>query len=391
MTRVLIGIFILFSQTLIAQTTKDSLNIELEKIISNSKIPGLGVCVVGENGIVYSEGFGYRDVEQKKYYDSLTVQPVASISKTMIAVALMKLVEDGKVNLNEDINTYLPFKVTNPYFPEAKITLLQLATHTSSISENAQTDAGSYYIIEKDATKEIFPKGYYKAYKKYSKNEDIAIDDYLKNYLTTSGTKFKKKNFGKYKPGTEYTYSNIASTLAAYIIEVVSEQSFEDFTKVHIFEPLAMTNTSWKQANTSNVSSQYFHNGAKAPDYSLITFPAIDLHTNSIDMGKFLFEIMNGFNGSGTLLNKASYQQMFTNQINIEGTKERRGIFWSITPEGNIGHGGAEIGTACELIFSPQLDKGFFMIINMSVYGVNELEGDYVNILITISKYFKRL
>jgi len=200
--------------------------------------------------------------------------------------------------------------------------------------------------------------------KKYLKNENISIAEYLKNYLTLNGANFEENMFGNYAPGAKYTYSNIGSTLAAYIIELVSGQSFKDFTKAHIFDPIGMKNSIWNQSNSQNCSNQYFHNGCKAPDYSLIPFPSSGLHTNSHDMGIFMTEMMKGYNGHGNLLNKSSYAQMFTNQINTEGIKDARGVFWEIKPDGNIGHGGAEIGISCEVIFSPKLQKSFFMMIN---------------------------
>ena len=387
----IIGLWILASQLLSGQSIRDSLSAELDKIIENSEIPGLGVCVVGENNFLLSRGFGYRDSEYELNYDSLTVQSVASIAKTMIAVSLMKLVEDGKLNLDEDINSYLPFKVVNPRFPHSKITLLHLATHTSSILETNRTDNGSYYIFDRNTPKTIFPKGDYRYYRKYLKNEDLSMKDYLMNYLTLNGSKFKKNIYGKLLPGEQYQYSNIGSTLVAYIIETVSGLSFEDFSNENIFIPLGMKNTTWKQPNTENFASQYFHNGQKVPDYALITFPSSDLHTNSQDMGKFMIEMLNGRLGNGTILDSTSYETMFTNQINNTSIENSRGIFWNINPVGNIGHDGGEIGTACRLILSPSLKKAFFFVINMSVYDIKHLEKDFINILITLCKYTERL
>lgn len=377
--------------TLSAQNLFDSLDLELNNIINKSDIPGLGVSIISENGVLYSNGFGYRDIGGKLLYDSLTVQPVASISKTVIAVALMKLVEEGKLNLDENINTYLPFKIINPNFPDDKITLLQLATHTSSILETDDTDDGAYYIIERNARKNIFPKGYYKYYKKYLNNENLSLKKYLESYLSVKGNNFKENIYGKYKPGNQYFYSNIGAALVAYIIEIVSGQSFEEYTKTVIFDPLDMKNTSWKRSNSSNSSCLYFHNKCKAPDYSLLNFPAGNMYTNSCDIGKFMTDALNGYNGKGKLLNKNSYQYMMNNRITAKGIDKTNGIFWQIIHGENIGHDGGEIGVACKLVFSPKLNKAFFMTINMSVYDQEKLEKDFIDILIALSKYTKKL
>jgi CubicO group peptidase (beta-lactamase class C family) len=309
----------------------------------------------------------------------------------MIAVSLMKLAEKGKISLEADINMYLPFKVINPNFPKNKITLLQLATHTSSIVESDHADDNSYFVIDKKASKEIFPKGSYKYYKRHLKNENTTIEEYLKSHLVITGDKFNNDIFGDYVPGTQYSYSNVASTLAAYLIEILSGQTFESFTEENIFSPLQMENTSWKHPKGENVASKYFHNGFKVPDYTLITFPSGGLQTSSYDMAKFMSEMMNGYLGKGKLLSKESYHYMFTNRLDSEKISKTQGLFWDINLEGNISHGGAEIGTTCQVIFSPKLKKAFFMMINMTVYDQEILERSYRDLLITISRYAKSL
>lgn len=380
--------------SLSAQNFRDSLKLELTNFINQSRIPGLGVSLVSEKGILYVDGFGLRNRNQKMRYDSVTVQPVASISKTMVAIALMKLVETGKLDLHADINNFLPFKVVNPNFPKSKITLFQLATHTSSITDTDESDDGGYYILDKNASKKIFPKGAYNYYKKYLKNGNLELEDYLQSFLSANGKNFNKSIFGKFKPDQEYVYSNVGTSLAAYVVELVSGQPFEKFTEEHIFKPLGMKNTGWHKmdVDSSNLTDLHFQNGSKVPDYSLIAFPAGGLHTNSYDMGKFLHEIIKGYNGQGSLLKSESYQFMLTNRLTGSNMKKKRGIFWSVDTAGNnIGHDGAEIGTASQMIFNPRLNKGFFMMVNISEFEDDNLTEDYIKILMLLSKYLKEL
>ena len=154
-----------------AQEVTDTLTFELNQQISSSKIPGLGVSIVSSNGILYSKGFGSRNIEVNLPYDSLTLQPIASISKTFIGLALMKLVEENKIDLNTDINSILPFKVINPHFPESKITILHLATHTSSITDTYDSESAAYYLIDKEFDIDNLPKVERKDFKKYLKTK----------------------------------------------------------------------------------------------------------------------------------------------------------------------------------------------------------------------------
>jgi CubicO group peptidase (beta-lactamase class C family) len=122
-----------FSTTNRAQIAADSLTIELTELSDKSDLIGFAVAIVDKDSIVYAQGFGYADKASQSTYTINTVQTVASISKTLLAVALMKAQELGKLNLDDNINDHLPFKIINPNFPNDKITIRHLANHTSSI------------------------------------------------------------------------------------------------------------------------------------------------------------------------------------------------------------------------------------------------------------------
>ncbi|MBN4683912.1 beta-lactamase family protein, partial [Pandoraea nosoerga] len=109
------------------------------------------------------KGFGYADVASKRPYTPQTVQPIGSISKTLIGVALMKGVERGWFTLDDDIDTLLPFPVRNPDFPDKPITLRQLATHTSG-------------IVDREA---VYEAGYVAG-----DRNDLQIAGFLKDYFT---------------------------------------------------------------------------------------------------------------------------------------------------------------------------------------------------------------
>ena len=113
--KLLIWTFLLFINITIAQSNEkfqtDSLTKELTELSNKNSIVGFSVAFVNRDSILYAKGFGYSDKEKKKLYTKNTVQPIASISKTLAGVALMKAQEMGKLNLDDDINKYLPFKI----------------------------------------------------------------------------------------------------------------------------------------------------------------------------------------------------------------------------------------------------------------------------------------
>ena len=195
----------------------------LQKMEEN-KVIGLGAAIIVNKELVWTKGFGYANKEKEIPFTPNTIMSIASISKTFTGVTLMKAVEEGLVSLDEDINTYLPFNVVNPNFPNEKITLRHLATHTSSLADDY----------------DIYDKTY-----NYSNKKSESLGDFLKSYFTTKGKNYSKKNFLNKKPGTYRDYSNIAAGLAGYIVEIQTGESLSDYGKNKIFEPLKMNSTTW--------------------------------------------------------------------------------------------------------------------------------------------------
>ena len=171
-----------------------NLETEIQETVDKLNVVGLSISVIENNKISYSQGFGYADIDKSIKTDTNTIYRIASISKSITASAIMKLYEEGKFKLDDDINDYLNgFEVRNPNFPDEKITFRMLLTHTSS-------------IIDGDT---------------YSTIYDI-------------------QDFGDYKPGDQFEYSNYGYNLLATLIEQISNQDFEDFVQENIFKPLNM-------------------------------------------------------------------------------------------------------------------------------------------------------
>ena len=130
----------------------------------------------------------------------------------------MQLAETGAIDLDEDINNYLPFEVGIPGFESDSITFRHLMTHTSSINDGP---AMSGYYGYPDPT--------------------ITLAQCIQRYFDVSGSDYSAtQNFSANAPGTTYSYSNMASALAGYLVEVVSGIDFAEYCNQNIFEPLCM-------------------------------------------------------------------------------------------------------------------------------------------------------
>tara|TARA_B100001113_G_C21071985_1_gene605947 strand:+ start:276 stop:740 length:465 start_codon:yes stop_codon:yes gene_type:complete len=113
----------------------DYINLEIE----TGRVPGIGLSIIVEGETLLSKGFGYADIQNKIPFTDSTIMNIASISKTFISVSMMNAVEKGMLNLDDDINKYLSFKVVNPHKPNKKIMVRHLLGHRSSIIDEQET------------------------------------------------------------------------------------------------------------------------------------------------------------------------------------------------------------------------------------------------------------
>ena len=364
------------NKTLAITMAEDSLNLALSELSSAGNIKGFGVAFVNQDTTLFAKGYGVAKVEASLPYTENTLQNIASVSKTLIGVALLKAQEMGKLQLDEAVNQYLPFRVQNPNYPEQEITLRHLATHTSSIQDGDLYGAKSY-ILEDAADKELVSS--IPGTEDFNPPEaEMEMGPFLKNFLAAEGAWYTKSNYLDIKPGERYEYTNVGATLAAYIIELTSGQSFAAFTSQHILNPLGMEASGWKAEDIDRTkrTDLFTVGGERIPNYKLVTYPDGGLITSVEDMAKYLSELIRGYSGSGTLLSQSSYQQLFRTYLTAANFEEERdtdrpfddeynsGIFMGHTPIGNIGHMGGDPGVSTFMFFNPETKTGRLLFVN---------------------------
>lgn len=343
---------------------KDSLTAQIDKINENGKIVGFSIAMVDSTGILYNEGFGFADSTTQKPYSIQTVQPIASISKTLIGLSLFKAQEMGRLNLDEPINKYLPFKVSNPNFPETPITIRQLAIHTSSITDSDSFWESDYILIEKEHKKGTGVPEYFNKPK-----SKMPLSDFLESLLTVKGDLNNGESYSVNEPSTKFEYSNVGSNLCAHVIESATGIPYQTFTTKYILEPLQMNSSSWtpKNIESKNRSTLYATNEQIMAEYSTVGFPASGLISTSADLGKYLSELIKGYSGNGSLLTKESYNELFKKQLTKsqlpEGADANVGIFIDYSKKG-IGYNGYDPGLMAYMYFNPENLIGKVVLIN---------------------------
>ncbi len=358
-----------------------SLTNELNEISKKGIIHGFSVAIANEEKIVYEKGFGFSDIANKKTYNSNTLQKIGSVSKMFIGLSLLKAQELGKLNLDDPINQYLDFDVTNPNFPEEKITIRQLANHTSSITDTDFYDANTYVLKEDngfngiDIMKEVF---------KPSTNH-TSMSDFLKKILLKESKSYSEKVFTNEKPGTKFNYTNVGAALGAYVLERATGETFPNFTKQYIFAPLKMTSSGWsyETVDTTKISNLYYGN-TEVPVYRLQAYPDGGLYTSSHDLGLLLNELIKGQFGKGQLLKKENYQQLFGSTDFIASVDQfkkenpalsvhyNEGLFTGKTEAGNFGHTGGDFGLVSLFFFNAHNKQGRVLIVNTHVEPSDE-------------------
>ena len=232
--------------------------------LHRENIAGAVVIVVKDGKVLYQHGYGYANVEKKVPVspDSTLFRP-GSISKLFTWTAVMQLEEQGKINLDQDINTYLDFKIPDTY--QKPITMRNLMTHTAGFEE-----------VIKDL---IITGG----------SKPAPLRQYLVTHMPER----------VYPPGTTPAYSNYGAALAGYIVQRVSGVPFDDYVEKNIFEPLKMMNSTFQQplpdAFRPQMSEGYPLGSDKPKPYEVITpEPAGSLATTGVDMSHFMMAHLQG-------------------------------------------------------------------------------------------------
>lgn len=357
-----------------AQFYQDTITQKLASLSVRSTIPGFSVALVEKNQILYQNAFGYADLDSKKPFSINTIQNIGSISKTFISVVLMKLVEEGKIGLDDPINQYLSFAVNHPKKRKRKITIRHLATHTSGLTDgkDEMLIEKSYLFTRKTNFKsEDLPEGYFEYFQIYDQNKPMPLKDFLYNMYCPIGDWYSSENFDK-APGKAYHYSNTGATLLAYILEKVSGESFVDLTQRIIFDPLEMHNSGWhlSSVDMANFASLYLSNGQEIPKYDLISYADGGLKTDMVDFSKYFMEMIRGLAGEGKILSKASYQEMMSNQLIKENFpkgkfENTKGFNWDVNDTGdNVSMNGSDPGIFTYCLFTTAGDLGVVIFMN---------------------------
>jgi len=251
-------------------------------------IPGAVVVVVKDGSVLFQKGYGYAEVKHRVPVDpERTLFRPGSISKLFTWTAVMQLVEQGKLDLDADINRYLDFRIPTAF--GKPITLRDCMTHTPGFEEVGKN-------LFSDDTTGVMPNS-----------------TWVKSWIPKR----------VYPPGTVPAYSNYAASLAGYIVERVSGEPFDQYIEHHIFRPLGMEHSTFRQplppALKKDMALGYPSSSSNPEPFEMVVgAPAGSLSATGADMAKFMIaHLQNGRYGNTRILRPETAKTMHTTALTV--------------------------------------------------------------------------
>lgn len=324
----------------------------LEEIMARWGIPGLGVGIVEGEEIVYARGFGVQSLETGTPVSLDSLFCLASIAKCFVACAVMKLVEQGQLDLDAPLAHYLPyFHLDDDRYRQ--ITLRQVLSHTSGMPD-----------MDEDEYDDLVTNPEY---------DEGAPERYVRALA-------HRKMVGA--PGESFAYSNIAYNVLGDMIAKISGQTFESYMQDHILRPAGMPESTFYFPDVPRDRLAVPH--LRAPQmivspyypYHRADAPASFLHTSVRELCHWAIASLNrGAYRGQRLLSPASYNLMWkpvAQRGSSPSLREEMGLGWTLGHfEGvqTIGHGGGGFGWTCFLALLPKKNRAAFVLCNEESFG----------------------
>ena len=339
---------------------------ELKRYLRRKRVeantPGIAVAVVLGEEVVWSAGVGWADREQGIRATSDTVFQLASVSKTVTCAGIMALVEDHVLDLDADVNHYLPFEVRVPFAPEVPVTMRHLLTHTSGIRDRWDVWGTPW------SDPSLYVDG----------DSPISLGEFCRSYFVPGEERYRRrKNFFDWAPGTRYAYSNLATALAGFVAESAGGIDFNELCKDRILRPLGMTDSGFRLADvgTSNLAMPYaMRRGEFEPifHYGYPDYPDGALRSSANQLARWLGAFMNfgAFEGV-RVLDAATVRGIRTNQI-PDIVDWRQGLIWYGESTWDFfmwGHTGGDYGESTRMFFRPDRRVGVVSLTNAYLGG----------------------
>lgn len=327
-----------------AQSTAE-LRQQLEQILKDTHTPGVSVAIVHKDGPEWIAGIGLADVAASRPATADTLFRIGSTSKAFASLSILTLVREGKLSLNDPISKLIPevaFK--NPWEATDPVRVVNLLEHTTGW-------------------------------------DDMHLREYAKDApgmdLRTALEYGRSSRVSRWAPGTRMAYCNTGPAVAAYIVEKITGQRFEDYVQQNLFLPIGMKTATYFAPAPQSATTLY-HNDGKTPYtyWNIIYRPAGSINASANDMAPYVQFYLNRGTVNGTVIATPTeldrMESPATTWAARDGLKSGYGLsnYWNFQ-DGFVyhGHNGGVEGGLTEMAYMPEYGVGYF-------YSINSGNGD---------------
>jgi len=320
----------------IAPATLDSLRAHIRRVMDSTKTPSIAVAVAKGGRIIWEEGFGFADVEHRTPATPTTLYSMASISKPITATGLMKLVEQGKIDLDRPANDYLgTAKITGLAGPASGATVRRVMSHTAGLPLHYR-----FFYAGGAVTRP-------------------SMDEAISRYAIVV-----------YPPGAVYNYSNLGYGVLEEIIAKVSGKPYETYMQEEVFKPLGMnTTTIGTGAGIANSAVRYTADWKPIAFYDFDHRAASAVYTSAHELVRFgMFHLKDHLADQRPILKDATLDAMQHRETPGD-TASGYGLGWAIDNEQGtrvVSHTGGMPGVATSLELYPQQNMAIVALGNTS-------------------------
>lgn len=318
----------------------------IDTLMKAQQVPGMQAAVSVKGKKVWSEGFGFADLEHKTPVWPQTKMRIGSVSKTITSVAVGKLMNEGKLDLDAPVQQYVP------YFPEKKysVTTRQVAGHIAGIR---------HYTGYEPASAEFLSAA---AYKNVEESLNIFKDDTL-----------------MFKPGEDYLYSTYGWNLISAVVEGAAGEDYLEYMQKNVFDPLLMTGTVPDKVKPVIAHRTSFYE--KNEQGLIVNAPFVD-NSNKWAGGGFLgtAEDLLKFGNAmlqGALLGRETVDLLWEPMQTSDGKTTHYGIGWMEGTSDSgvhwVGHSGGSVGGTTQFIIYPEYEVVVALTSNMSGVRYNKI------------------
>jgi CubicO group peptidase (beta-lactamase class C family) len=337
----------------------EELRQQIEKVLQDTHTPGMSIAIVHRDGSEWIAGLGKADVAGNRAATADTLFRIGSTSKAFVSLAILKLVNEGRLSLGDPVRKLAPeVRFENRWEATDPVRVVHLLEHTTGW-------------------------------------DDVSLREFAKNApgigLREALDYDPRSRVSRWRPGTRMAYCNSGPVVAAYIVEKITGERFEDYVQQNFFGPIGMKTATYFQP-ALGIATTLYHSDGKTPFpyWNVIDRPAGSINASAKDMANYvLFYLNRGAVNGVQVMPPTSIERMespTSTWAAKDGMKNGYGLgnYWTID-QGFVfhGHNGGLAGARAEMMYMPDYGVGFFYALNTARFGAYQQTGKLIRAYIT--------